>query len=41
VRLAKLVIALLVARWLARELAARTTRPATPDPDGRLPGSFG
>jgi hypothetical protein len=41
VRLAKLVIALWVVRWLALELAARSARPAALDPDGRLPGSFG
>lgn len=39
-RLAKLVIALWVARWLATELAVRLARPVEPDPDGPLPGSF-
>jgi hypothetical protein len=40
VRLAKLVIALWLARWLAAELAARYARPVEPGPDGPLPGSF-
>jgi hypothetical protein len=40
VRLAKLVIALWLARWLAAELAARYARPVEPDADGPLPGSF-
>jgi hypothetical protein len=40
VRLAKLVIALWLARWVAMELAHRFARPVEPDPDGPLPGSF-
>jgi hypothetical protein len=43
VRLANLVklgLALWIARWLAAELAVRSTRPATIPPDSPLPGSF-